>query len=198
MSLQLKCSGDKDGCDRCAASGHSCEYSRSNSRKGRKGSANSKESRCHSREESRSPSSHTSSQKGQSQAKSKSGRSRNSGSALASTSHMGQRHHSSSASHTSSPMASPTDAFDMSAMSTGMTSDMYGSPTMSQFDTGHFPAYQQGVWSGFNDAADVVVTTAMDSTYVATTGSMYDSVYGAYDAYQGYQYPNMDQRYWPQ
>lgn len=95
-------------------------------------------------------------------------------------------------------MVSPTDAFDMSAMSTGMTSDMYGSPTMSQFDTSHYSAYQQGGWSGFDDAANAVVTTAMDSTYVATTSPMYGNEYGAYDAYQGYQYPNMDQRYWPQ
>ncbi|OAQ79730.1 fungal zn(2)-Cys(6) binuclear cluster domain-containing protein [Purpureocillium lilacinum] len=195
---KLKCSGDKDGCDRCAASGHTCEYSRSNSRKGRKGSVNSKEGRSHSREESGSPSSRASSHKGQSQAKSKSGRSRDSGSALALAAHTGQHHHGSSAGHTSSRMVSPTDAFDMSAMSTGMTSDMYGSPTMSQFDTSHYSAYQQGGWSGFDDAANAVVTTAMDSTYVATTSPMYGNEYGAYDAYQGYQYPNMDQRYWPQ
>ncbi|KAJ6439436.1 fungal zn(2)-Cys(6) binuclear cluster domain-containing protein [Purpureocillium lavendulum] len=68
-----------------------------------------------------------------------------------------------------------------------------------KFETGHFSGYQQGGWSGFDDAAVAVSTTAMNSTYVATTSSpMYGNEYAAYDPYQGYQYPNMDQRYWTQ
>ncbi|RCI16369.1 hypothetical protein L249_3148 [Ophiocordyceps polyrhachis-furcata BCC 54312] len=37
---KLKCSGDKEGCDRCATSGHPCKYKRPRSRSSRKNNSN--------------------------------------------------------------------------------------------------------------------------------------------------------------
>lgn len=194
-TTQLKCSGDKGGCDRCKASGHACEYSRSSSRKAKKGACpkEGRDGRSYSREQSGSPRSHASSHRTQpSTTKSSdaaSGRgSRDRGAALA-RSTRGESGGAVDRLRATPPAQRAEDVFGASGMAGPAAASAYA-------------GYAQG-WAaaGFGDAAHAAaVTTATEQAYIAATvGAMYHVDFGAYDEYPApFDFANVDSRYWPQ
>lgn len=200
-SPQLKCSGEKAGCDRCAASRHKCEYTRSgshSSRKGKKSSRHSADNPSDARETSGSPSSRGSSHRGQS-SKSKSGHGSGHRTHAPAAAVSTQGHSAALLSQADYPMASQADAYGMSTLYSGV----YDPSSVSQFDNlQHHDAAgaYQHVWTTGDATTHTATTTGVNPTLLTTTDQMYAASGNYQYQYQeDYgEYQSMDPRYWPQ
>lgn len=197
---QLKCSGDKDGCDRCASQGLNCEYSRSGSRHSRRGKkSGDRLSPCSSRsgrDGSLSPASMASSQPSTS---SKSKRSRTvtaqraRGSVTESRPRTVQTHDNlvNQGEYTIMPGQGTYD-LNMLAATTASVTSGYPATSLGAYSPPHGGAYQDE-W--------MVSSTVTTPGYLATAGtSVYASSEGSYPEYPQYEnyssYQGADPRYW--
>ncbi|KAG8414022.1 hypothetical protein J3458_011676 [Metarhizium acridum] len=192
---KLKCSGDKDGCERCTAQGLTCEYSRENSRskKNRKSDPPSAGSSRSSRDGSGSPKSFHKSYS--SKSKDRRGTPQPGSSRGDSVVTGGNTHHECSvlAGH-------GMTAFDgYPIMSSTMEAQSSGYPATAPM--GDFAAigdYTQGTWM-----LDGSTSTGIGSSFIATSEAMYTDDAHAFSSYSNqtgfdmYQqmYPDEDPRF---
>ncbi|PHH85675.1 hypothetical protein CDD83_95 [Cordyceps sp. RAO-2017] len=199
---KLKCSGDKEGCDRCAKSGHTCVYNRPGSRSSRRekktsGRNSSDGPAGGAREGSGSPSSHASSSQRLSSSKPRSRASSQRAHNPAPAAPPNQtRYESTIQADADYSMTSQHDTFAMGGLAGG-----YGSSSMSHV----FPPQPQTLpsqdWVAGTQVMHAVTTAGLDQGYVSTAGPMYSTgdEYMTYDTLSDFEaYPNMDPRYWHQ
>ncbi|KAF4505888.1 hypothetical protein G6O67_007791 [Ophiocordyceps sinensis] len=199
---KLKCSGDKDGCDRCAGSGQVCVYNRPGSRSSRKGKRTSKPS-----------------------ANSPSGPREGSGSPRSNVSSPLTRHSSKPRSRASSSQAqtpAPTAPLTHAGYEATMTSEtdfamtsqqyMFGMDTLApagyeQSSMSHMFSPPQSAASPHSQdwavgAQHMAATSGagLDPAYLTTTSHMYGAGgdFMPYETFSDFDYQGMDPRYWSQ
>ncbi|KAK4074916.1 hypothetical protein Purlil1_12828 [Purpureocillium lilacinum] len=176
--LQLKCSGGKEGCDRCVASGGVCEYSPSNFRNGQKSSVTNSTS---------------SKQVPSSQIDPRfDGKAHRSGDRV----HTQARkyHGITFLAPTAPPLVDSRD-FDAGEPWAGVTNDMYGFPVLWQLGSNHYSEYKQGRCFGLDDLTNPTATATATTAAALGCTAMPSPKYGTddqgYDSYQASNYQNI-------
>ncbi|KAK7413939.1 hypothetical protein QQX98_007208 [Neonectria punicea] len=191
----LKCSGDKNGCERCLGNNLRCEYTRSGYKSSRKGKKSSRKS---AEEESPASGSGSSSRRGGSSSKRSSGKHSHSSSSRAATS--GHDEPEGLLSQFDFSSLSPEDGFDLGLLSPGAADQTGGGYTVP----GTSAAASQGIYPQMQ-----MQQGASDVSYQSWDGySAYPPGYGqqpgyqheewdGYGEYPGQQDQQQDPRYWP-
>ncbi|KAM4060727.1 fungal zn(2)-Cys(6) binuclear cluster domain-containing protein [Hirsutella rhossiliensis] len=202
---KLKCSGDKNGCDRCASSGHVCVYNRPGSRSSRRGKRTSRPSTnspSGPREGSGSPLSNVSSPLTRHSSKPRSRPSSSQTQTPAPTAPLAHAgYEGAMLSEADFAMTSQQHMFDMDTLAQGgyTPSSMSHLFSPQQYAAADVPHTQD--WAAGAQPMPATTGAGLDQAYLATTSHMYGAggdflpyeTYPDFDPYQG-----MDPRYWSQ